>query len=42
MRLLLKRVLKKYYGEGLDWIYLAQDKKEWQVAVNTAMNVLMP
>jgi hypothetical protein len=28
--------------EGVDWIHLAQDKDQWQAAVNTVMNPRVP
>jgi hypothetical protein len=30
--------LKKIQSEGLDWIYLAQDKDQSRAVVNKAMN----
>jgi hypothetical protein len=28
--------------KGMDWIHLAQDRDQWQVLVNTVMNLLVP
>jgi transcription termination factor 2 len=28
--------------DGLDWIDLAQDRKQWRALVNTAMNLRVP
>jgi hypothetical protein len=28
--------------EGVDWIYLAQDRDQWQAAVNMVMNLEIP
>jgi hypothetical protein len=28
--------------EGVDWIHLAQDRDQWQVVVNTVMNLRIP
>jgi hypothetical protein len=28
--------------EGVDWIHLVQDRDQWQVLVNTIMNLLVP
>jgi hypothetical protein len=39
---IIKTGLKKLLQDGVDWIYLAQDKKEWQVVVNTVMNIMIP
>jgi hypothetical protein len=39
----LKLILKKYArGGGVVWIHLAQDKDQWRVLVNTAMNLRVP
>jgi hypothetical protein len=27
---------------GIDWIYLAQDRDQWRVLVNTVMNLQVP
>jgi hypothetical protein len=27
---------------GMDWIYLAQDRDQWRVLVNTVMNLRVP
>jgi hypothetical protein len=29
-------------SEGVDWIYMAQDRGRWQAFVNTAMNLQVP
>jgi hypothetical protein len=28
--------------EGMDWIYLAEDKKRWRASVNVVMNPQVP
>jgi hypothetical protein len=37
---------KMYLGEiqldGVDWIYLAQDRDQWRALVNTVMNLGVP
>jgi hypothetical protein len=35
-------VLKDLGYEGVNWIHVAQDSKQWQVLVNTAMNLQVP
>jgi len=37
----IKKDLKEILRDGVDWIYLAQEKKEWQVILNTVMNILI-
>jgi hypothetical protein len=32
--------LREIGWDGMDWIYLAQDKDQWRALVNTAMNLL--
>jgi hypothetical protein len=27
---------------GMDWIYLAQDRNQWRVIVNTTINLQVP
>jgi hypothetical protein len=34
--------LRKIGGEGVDCIYLAQDKDPWQAHVNTVVNFQVP
>jgi hypothetical protein len=38
----IKMYLKEIGLEGVDWIYMAQDRNQWQVLVNTVMNLLVP
>jgi hypothetical protein len=33
---------KLKWAEGVDWIHLAQDRVQWQVVVNTAMDLWIP
>jgi hypothetical protein len=34
--------LREIWWEVVDWIHLAQDRNQWRVLVNTAMNLLVP
>jgi hypothetical protein len=34
--------LREIGWDGLDWIYLAQDRDQWRALVNTIMNLLVP
>ena len=34
--------LKKVRLEGMDWIYLAQDRDRWRAVVNAVMNLRFP
>jgi hypothetical protein len=38
----IKIDLKEIGWNGVDWIYLAQDRDQWRTLVNTAMNLLVP
>ena len=37
-RIILKRIFKKW-GEGIDWIELAEDNDRWRALVNAVMNI---
>jgi hypothetical protein len=39
---LLKRILKGIGCESLDWIYLPQDRGQWQALMYTVMNTKVP
>ena len=42
-RIILKWTLEKWDGgEGMDWIYLAEDRDRWRPLVNAAMNIRIP
>jgi hypothetical protein len=41
-RIILKWIFKKWDGEGMDWIDLAQDRERWQALVNVVMNLGVP
>jgi hypothetical protein len=34
--------LSEIWWEGVDWIYLAQDRNRWQAVVNTGMKLRFP
>jgi hypothetical protein len=35
----IKIDFKEIGWEGVDWIYVAQDRDRWRALVNTAMNI---
>jgi hypothetical protein len=35
----IKIVLREIGWDGMDWIYLAQDRNQWRALVNTVMNL---
>jgi hypothetical protein len=38
----IKIVLREIGWDGMDWIDLAQDRRQWWVVVNTIMNLRIP
>jgi hypothetical protein len=38
----IKMDLRETEWEGVDWIYLAQDKGQWEILVFTVMNLRVP
>jgi hypothetical protein len=41
-RIILKLIFKKWDGEGMDWIDMAQDWDRWRAVVNAVMNLQVP
>jgi hypothetical protein len=35
----IKMDLREIHCDGMDWIHLAQERNQWSVPVNTAMNI---
>jgi hypothetical protein len=40
-KIILKCIFRKW-GEGMDWIELAQDRDRWWAVVNVVMSLLVP
>jgi hypothetical protein len=42
--IILKRILERESEteDGMEWIYLAQDRDQWRALVNTLMNLWVP
>jgi hypothetical protein len=38
-RIILEWILGKMGWEGVNWIHLVQERDQWQVLVNTVMNL---
>jgi hypothetical protein len=38
----IKMDLREIGWDGMDWIYLAQDRNQWRALVNTVMNLRVP
>jgi hypothetical protein len=34
--------LREIAWDGMDWIFLTQDREQWRALVNTVMNLLVP
>jgi hypothetical protein len=39
---IIKTDLREIGWDGMDWIYLAQDRDQWRALVNTVMNLQFP
>jgi hypothetical protein len=38
----VKIVHREIGWDGVDWMYMAQDKDQWRALVNTVMNIRVP
>jgi hypothetical protein len=38
----IKMDLREIGWDGMEWMYLAQDKEVWRALVNTVMNLRVP
>jgi hypothetical protein len=38
----IKMDLREIGWDGMDWIYLAQDRDQWRALLNTVMNLRVP
>jgi hypothetical protein len=41
-RIILRWIIRKWDGGGMDWIDLAQDRNRWLVLVNAVLNFWVP
>jgi len=41
-RIIIRWILRKWDGRGVDWIDLAQDRERWQALVDMVMNLQVP
>jgi hypothetical protein len=42
VRIILRRIFRKWDVGGMDWIELAQERDKWQALVNVVMKLRVP
>jgi hypothetical protein len=41
-KVILEGIFREIGWEGVDWMYLIEDRDQWQALVNTVMNACVP